>query len=141
MEETKLKNEQFVTVITLPKNENEFKITPFAFIASLEDAIMGYSLSEIELHDYSKDNLLGIITDFNTGELRYSYRMDMIAKRSNEMDYIDGLLKEVRDLITWFFEGSHVQFNDIVSDYNIRDIESTFYGDTVIIKLTGEKIT
>lgn len=143
MEERELINNTFVTILSLPKNENsddKFLTARLSFLSSLEDSIMGYSLSEVELSEFSKDNLLSVITDFNTGELLYPYYKDMELKNLNETDYIYELLGKVQDLVNWFFKGSHLQFNDILTHYNIRDIESSWYGDVVIIKLRGEKI-
>lgn len=114
-------------------------VAMYAFLSSLEDAIMGYSLSELIMEEYSADNLLTIITDFNSGELIHMYHQDMMNKQTNETDYKLQLLSQVKKIVDYFNQEHLSKFSLIEDTYNIRDISTNWYGNTIIVLLTGER--
>lgn len=138
MEIEELKNNQYSLIMTLPKVESN--VAAHTFLRSLEDCVMGYTLAEVELTDYSECNLFDAITDHQTGELLSEAYQEIMNLHTNPHDYIQNLLWQVQQLINWFLKEEFEKFRLLTEVYNIRDIDSTWYGDKVIMILTGEKI-
>lgn len=142
MDTNELLEKSFSVVMDFsPIRKDVDNVAIYAFLSSLEDAIMGYSLSELIMEEYSAENLLSNITDFDTGELNIFYFQDMTDKKSNETDYIHQLLLQVNKVVDYFNKEHISKFSLIEETYNIRDISTTWYGNTIVVLLTGEKIS
>lgn len=124
-------------VMKFPSDTSDNVVT-YAFLQALELSIMGYSLSDFVLKEFSKGYLEDIIIDFKTGDFKEPFVSDMTLKRLSPVDYTHQLYYQIKDLVDWFYKEEYVKFLVIEENFNIRDIETRLFGSVVIVVLKGE---